>query len=134
MKLLTPASIDLVFTSPPFALQRQKAYGNKDQTEYVDWLLTFTPGISRVLKDTGSLVIDMGGAYKKGRPVRSLYQYRFLIRMYDEHGFRLAEEFFWYNPAKLPSPIEWVNKRKLRRKTRLTRSGGLLRPTTPRPT
>lgn len=116
LKGLDGASVDLIFTSPPFALQRQKAYGNKDQSEYVDWLLTFAPGILRVLKETGSFVIDMGGAYRKGIPVRSLYQYRYLIRMCDEQGFRLAEDFFWYNPAKLPSPIEWVNKRKLRAK------------------
>ena len=116
LKGLDDASVDLIFTSPPFALQRQKAYGNKDQSEYVDWLLTFAPGIRRVLKETGSFVIDTGGAYRKGLPVRSLYQYRYLIRMCDEQGFKLAEEFFWYNPAKLPSPIEWVNKRKLRAK------------------
>ena len=109
-------SVDLVFTSPPFALQRQKEYGNKDQWGYVDWLLSFAPKIKRVLKDSGSFVIDLGGAYKKGKPIRSLYQYRFLIRVCDEIGFRLAEEFFWFNPAKLPSPIEWVNKRKLRAK------------------
>ena len=41
---LADASVDLVFTSPPFALQRQKASGNKDQDEYVDWLLTFAGG------------------------------------------------------------------------------------------
>ena len=116
LKRLDDASVDLIFTSPPFALQRQKAYGNKDQAEYVDWLLTFAPGIRRVLKEAGSFVVDMGGAYRKGIPIRSLYQYRYLIRMCDEQGFKLAEEFFWYNPAKLPSPIEWVNKRKLRAK------------------
>ena len=38
------------------------------------------------------------------------------MRFCDEFGFRLAEEFFWFNPAKLPSPIEWVNKRKIRAK------------------
>ena len=116
LPLLPANSVDLVFTSPPFALQRQKEYGNKDQWEYVDWLLAFAPNVLRALKDTGSFVIDMGGAYKKGKPVRSLHQYRFLLRMCDECDFRLAEEFFWYNPAKLPSPIEWVNKRKLRAK------------------
>ena len=116
LPLVPAGSVDLIFTSPPFALQRQKEYGNKDQSEYVDWLLSFAPAVSKALKETGSFVIDMGGAYKKGRPVRSLYQYRFLVRMCDEHGFQLAEEFFWYNPAKLPSPIEWVNKRKLRAK------------------
>ncbi len=107
-------SVDLVITSPPFALQRKKEYGNKDQDEYVDWLITYGHLIYKVLKDTGSFVLDLGGSYKKGRPVRSLYNYRVLIRMCDECGFNLAEEFFWHNPAKLPSPIEWVNKRKIR--------------------
>jgi len=103
-------------TSPPFALQRQKAYGNEDQSTYVDWLLQFAELVKRVLKPTGSFVLDLGGAYVSGRPVRSLYNFRVLMRLCDEHGFRLAEEFFWHNPAKLPSPIEWVNKRKLRAK------------------
>ena len=107
-------SVDLVITSPPFALQRQKEYGNKDQNEYVDWLVEFGHLIFKVLKKSGSFVLDIGGAYKKWRPVRSLYNYRVLIRMCDECGFNLAEEFFWHNPAKLPSPIEWVNKRKIR--------------------
>ncbi|HLG36611.1 MAG TPA: site-specific DNA-methyltransferase [Nitrososphaera sp.] len=107
-------SVDLVITSPPFALQRQKEYGNIEQENYVDWLLLFTKEIKRVVKDTGSFVIDLGGAYQKNRPVRSLYNFRFLIRIVDEQGWNLAEEFFWYNPAKLPSPIEWVNKRKIR--------------------
>lgn len=108
--------VDLVITSPPFALLRQKPYGNKSQTEYVDWLCEFGLEVRRVLCETGSFVLDLGGAYKRGVPVRSLYQYRVLLRMCDEVGFYLAEEFFWHNPAKLPSPIEWVNKRKLRAK------------------
>jgi len=113
---LEAKSIDLVITSPPFALQRKKEYGNKDQDEYVDWLCQFAPGVFRVLKDSGSFVLDLGGAYKKGRPVRSLYNYRVLLRFCDEFTLELAEEFFWFNPAKLPSPIEWVNKRKIRTK------------------
>lgn len=103
-------------TSPPFALQRQKEYGNQAQNEYVDWFLEFAKIAKEKLKDTGSFVVDLGGAYCKGRPVRSLYQYRLLIKMVDELGYNLAEEFFWYNPSKLPSPIEWVNKRKIRAK------------------
>ncbi len=113
---LAPESIDLVMTSPPFALLRQKAYGNFEQAEYVDWLVSFAPLIKRVLKTTGSLVMDLGGAYQRGKPVRSLYNFRVLLRFCDEHGFHLAEEFFWHNSAKLPSPIEWVNKRKIRAK------------------
>jgi site-specific DNA-methyltransferase (cytosine-N4-specific) len=108
--------LNLVITSPPFALQRQKAYGNKDQIEYVDWLLEFGKLVWNKLRDDGSFVLDLGGAYQKGVPSRSLYNFRVLIRFCDEIGFRLAEDFYWYNPSKLPSPIEWVNKRKLRAK------------------
>lgn len=116
LPLLPECSVDLVITSPPFALLRQKAYGNLDQAEYVDWLTSFGPAIRRVLKDTGSFVLDLGGAYQRGVPCRSLYNFRVLLRLCDEQGFYLAEEFFWHNPAKLPSPIEWVNKRKIRAK------------------
>ena len=113
---LPPESIDLVFTSPPFALQREKEYGNEKQEDYVEWLLGFAEHIKRVLKPTGSFVLDLGGAYVSGRPVRSLHNFRVLLRLCDEYGFSLAEEFFWHNPAKLPSPIEWVNRRKIRAK------------------
>ncbi len=109
-------SVDLVMTSPPFALQRKKTYGNLDQKEYVDWLISFGPLVKRVLKERGSFVIDLGGAYQKGVPLRSLYNFRVLLGLCDECGFHLAEDFYWHNPAKLPSPIEWVNKRKLRAK------------------
>ncbi len=113
---LADGSVNLVMTSPPFALQREKDYGNVEQEAYVGWLVEFCREVRRVLAEDGSLVLDLGGAYQKGRPVRSLYNYRVLIRLCDDLGFRLAEEFFWHNPSKLPSPIEWVNKRKLRAK------------------
>lgn len=116
LKKLPDDSLDLVMTSPPFALQRQKAYGNKDQAEYLDWLQEFGQLVYAKLKPTGSLVLDIGGAYQKGVPARSLYHLRLPIRFCDEIGFFLAEDFYWYNPAKLPSPIEWVNKRKIRAK------------------
>jgi len=109
-------SIDLVITSPPFALQREKSYGNVEQEAYVNWLFTFCEKVYRVLAPRGSFVLDLGGAYQSKRPVRSLYNYRLLIKLCDDLDFRLAEEFFWYNPSKLPSPIEWVNKRKIRAK------------------
>ncbi|GAA5530996.1 modification methylase PvuII [Herpetosiphon gulosus] len=113
---LPDRSVNLVMTSPPFALQREKQYGNVDQAAYVEWLCTFAEKVYRVLTEDGSFVLDLGGAYQRQRPVRSLYNYRVLIKLCDELGFHLAEEFFWYNPAKLPSPIEWVNKRKIRAK------------------
>jgi len=109
-------SVNLVMTSPPFALQRKKDYGNKNQHEYIDWLAEFASLVYQKLTPDGSFVVDLGGAYQKGVPVRSLYNYRVLIKFCDEIGFHLAEEFFWFNPSKLPSPIEWVNKRKIRTK------------------
>lgn len=114
LKKLPDNSVNLVITSPPFALLRQKEYGNKNGEEYINWLSEFAVLVKRVLKDDGSFVIDLGGAYKKGIPVRSLYNYKILIKFCEELGFYLSEEFFWNNPSKLPSPIEWVNKRKIR--------------------
>lgn len=116
LRTLEPDSVDLIVTSPPFALLRKKAYGNEDQHEYVDWLMEFGRLALPTLKPTGSFVLDLGGAYQRSKPVRSLYQYEVLLRFCNEIGYNLAEEFFWHNPSKLPSPIEWVNKRKIRAK------------------
>jgi site-specific DNA-methyltransferase (cytosine-N4-specific) len=113
---LPDSSINLVITSPPFALQREKEYGNQNQDDYIGWLEQFARLVHRKLCDDGSFVLDLGGAYRKGVPVRSLYNFRVLVRFCDEVGFHLAEDFYWYNSSKLPSPIEWVNKRKLRAK------------------
>jgi site-specific DNA-methyltransferase (cytosine-N4-specific) len=114
LALLPEESVDLIVTSPPFALLRKKSYGNEDQSAYVQWLAAFGKAALRVLKPTGSLVLDLGHAYQRGVPVRSLYNYRVLLTFVDDLGYYLAQEFFWHNPAKLPSPIEWVNKRKIR--------------------
>ncbi len=117
LEKLDDNSINLVVTSPPFALQRQKEYGNEDQENYVDWLCQFGSVVFQKLRDDGSFVIDIGGAYEKGEPSYSLYQFKVLIKMVDEIGFKLAQPFYWHNPSALPAPIEWVNKRKLRAKT-----------------
>lgn len=113
---LADESVDLVITSPPFALQRKKTYGNVDEEEYVDWIKPFGREVFRVLKNSGSFVLDIGGAYRAKVPSRSLYNFRVLLTFCDEIGFRLAEDFYWFNPSKLPSPIEWVNRRKMRAK------------------
>ena len=114
LKTFEDDSIDLVVTSPPFALLREKEYGNADQAHYVAWLSEFGRAVLPKLKPTGSLVMDIGGAYKRGVPVRSLYPFRVLLKFCDELGYHLAEDFYWFNSSKLPSPIEWVNKRKIR--------------------
>ena len=110
-------SVNLVITSPPFALLRQKAYGNEKQSQYIEWLTQFARLIHRKLRDDGSFVLDLGGAYERGIPTRSLYNFRVPIHFCDELGFKLAQDFYWFNPAALPGPVEWVNKRKVRAKS-----------------
>ena len=114
MKARSPASVALVITSPPFALTRKKDYGNKQEDDYLEWFRDFAEQFRRVLKDDGSLVIDLGGAWKPGIPVRSLYHFKLLIMLCEEYGFHLAQEFYWWNPSKLPTPAEWVNVRRIR--------------------
>ena len=116
LKQVPDSSVNLIMTSPPFVLQRQKEYGNMKQEEYLEWMVSYGRVIKEKLREDGSFVIDLGGAYQKGAPSRSLYNFRLLLRFVDELGFHLAEDFYWFNPSKLPSPIEWVNKRKMRAK------------------
>jgi len=114
MSSLPDQSISLVVTSPPYALHFKKEYGNADQHAYVQWFLPFAKQIHRILRDDGSFVIDIGGVWTPGQPTRSLYHFELLLRLCNDLQFYLAQEFFWYNPAKLPSPAEWVTVRKIR--------------------
>lgn len=112
--VLRPHSVDLILTSPPYALVRKKAYGNPDADRYLAWFRPFAEGFVRVLKPQGSLVLDIGGAWQKGQPTRSLYPFELLILLCRRYGFHLAQEFYWWNPAKLPAPAEWVTVRRIR--------------------
>lgn len=103
----------LIMTSPPFALVKKKEYGNEDAESYVRWFEPFISLFKQVLEPNGSLVIDIGGAWIKGVPAKSIYQYKLLVTL-CESGFYLAQEFYHYNPAKLPTPAEWVTIRRLR--------------------
>lgn len=114
MAAMKPGSVDLIMTSPPFALTRKKEYGNEQENEYLIWFRSFAEAFKRVLKENGSLVIDIGGAWLPGKPVRSLYHFKLLIMLCEEFGFHLAQEFYWWNPSKLPTPAEWVNIRRIR--------------------
>jgi DNA modification methylase len=112
MQRLPDESLDMVMTSPPFALTRKKAYGNESVDKYLEWFLPFCLEIKRVLKPQGSFVLDIGGAWLPGHPVRSVYHFEVACRLARE--FKLAQEFYWYNPARLPSPAEWVNVKRVR--------------------
>lgn len=119
LKSVENSSIDLICTSPPFALLRKKSYGNVEAQEYVEWFLQFAHEFKRVIKPEGSIVIDIGGTWIKGQPVRSLYHFELVLRLCKPEseggcGLNLAQELFWYNPAKLPTPAEWVTVRRVR--------------------
>ena len=107
-------SVNLVLTSPPYALHFKKEYGNVAKDDYVAWFLTFARDIFRVLADDGSFVLNIGGSYNKGEPTRSIYHFKLMIALVEEIGFNLAQELFWYNPAKMPMPAEWVTVRRIR--------------------
>lgn len=107
-------TVDLIMTSPPFGLVRKKEYGNVDADEYIDWFRPFASQFKRVLKDTGSLVIDIGGAWNRGEPTRHLYHFKLLVMLCEEFGFHLAQDFYWWSPSKLPTPAEWVTVRRIR--------------------
>lgn len=111
-------SVDLIVTSPPFALQRPKEYGNQSQDAYLAWFLPFADEFWRILKPTGSLVIDLGGAWESGRPVKSLYAFELLVTLCRRpvRPFVLSQDFYWYNPARLPSPAQWVTIERRRAK------------------
>lgn len=115
------SSVDLFVTSPPFGLVREKEYGNVQADEYLDWFRPFATHFHRVLKKTGSLVIDIGGTWNKGLPTRHLYHFKLLIMLCEEFGFHLAQDFYWWNPAKLPTPAEWVTIRRIRAKDALNK-------------
>jgi site-specific DNA-methyltransferase (cytosine-N4-specific) len=114
MRQIPDNSVDLVITSPPYALHFQKEYGNVAKSDYVDWFMSYAEQIYRILSDTGSFVINIGGSYNKGVPTRSLYHYKLLIALVERLNFHLAQEAFWYNPAKMPVPAEWVTVRRIR--------------------
>jgi DNA modification methylase len=107
-------SVQLIFTSPPYALIRKKPYGNAESEVYVKWFMEFSEELRRVLTPDGSLVIDIGGAWRNGHPIKSTYQFELLLALTREDRFFLAQDFYWWNPARLPSPAEWVNVRRIR--------------------
>lgn len=137
LKEVESGSVNLICTSPPFALLRKKSYGNVSSHEYVEWFLQFAQEFKRILKPDGSLVIDIGGTWIKGEPVRSLYHFELVLALCKPEaeggcGLYLAQELYWYNPAKLPTPAEWVTIRRIRVKDAVNTVWWLSPTTTPK--
>jgi len=112
--------IQLLLTSPPFPLKRAKKYGNKTGTEYLDWLCNIRNMLKPLLTDNGSIVIEIGNSWNAKEPTYSTLPLETLIEFKRRCGLYLCQEFIYYNPARLPGPIEWVNKRRIRVKDAFT--------------
>lgn len=112
--------VDLIFTSPPFPLNRKKRYGNEQGEAYINWLVSFAPIFKEVLKPKGSIVLELGNAWELGRPVMSTLALRALLAFLERGEFALCQQFVWHNPARLPSPAQWVNVERIRVKDSYT--------------
>ena len=112
--------VDLLFTSPPFPLNRKKRYGNEQGETYVNWLVNFAPLFKKLLKPRGSIVLELGNAWEPGRPVMSTLALKALLAFLERGEFVLCQQFVWYNPARLPSPAQWVNIERIRVKDAYT--------------
>ncbi len=113
-------NIDLIFTSPPFPLNRKKKYGNLTDQEYLDWLSEQSELFSKFLCDDGSIVIEMGNSWNQGSPTMSTLALRALLGFLETGGLHLCQQFVWYNTAKLPTPAPWVTINRIRVKDAFT--------------
>jgi site-specific DNA-methyltransferase (cytosine-N4-specific) len=113
--------VNLVFTSPPFPLNRKKKYGNKTGSDYLDWIKQLSPLLANTLSDDGSIVIEIGNAWNPGSPTMSTLPMESLLAFKEASNLHLCQEFIAYNPARLPSPAQWVNVERIRVKDSFTR-------------
>jgi site-specific DNA-methyltransferase (cytosine-N4-specific) len=106
--LIADGTVDLFMSSLPYPDQ-QKPYENQHpERAHVDWVLGLAERIRPKLHDDGSMVLNLGAPFERGRPAESTWIHRLVLRMVDELDLVLCQTLYWHNPAKLPSPAEWV--------------------------
>ncbi len=113
--------VQLVFTSPPFPLLRKKKYGNLSGDAYASWLAGLAEPLSKLLAPRGSIVIELGNGWNPGSPTVSTVGIKSLLAFQEAANLHLCQEFICYNPARLPTPAEWVAVRRTRVKDAFTR-------------
>jgi site-specific DNA-methyltransferase (cytosine-N4-specific) len=112
--------VQLIFTSPPFPLNRKKRYGNKTGDAYLEWLKGLAPKLVDLLTPDGSIVMELGNAWEPRRPVMSTLALRALLGFTEAGALNLCQQFICHNPARLPSPAQWVNVERIRVKDSFT--------------
>tara|TARA_R110000850_G_scaffold271905_1_gene406611 strand:+ start:4450 stop:5328 length:879 start_codon:yes stop_codon:yes gene_type:complete len=105
LKKLPDNSVDLIFTSPPYADQRKSTYGGIHPDKYVDWFLPISEELLRVLKPTGTFVLNIKEKVVKGE--RSTYVMELIIAM-RKQGWYWTEEFIWHKKNAFPG--KWPNR------------------------
>lgn len=115
-KLKLKNKVQLILTSPPFPLNNKKKYGNLNGQEYLEWFANLAELFSSVLAPNGSIVVEMGNSWEKDRPVQSLLHINSLLSFVNNEkaGLRLCQEFVCHNPARMPSPAQWVTINRIR--------------------
>lgn len=110
----------LIFFSPPFPLKHPKKYGNKQGGEYLRWLADLAPRLAELLTEDGSLVIEVGNVWNPGQPTMSLLPLKSLLTFAERGKFQVCQHFVCNNPARLPSPAQWVTIERIRVKDSYT--------------
>ena len=105
LKTLPENSVDLIFTSPPYADQRKSTYGGIRPDKYVEWFLPISKELLRVLKPQGTFVLNIKEKVVKGE--RSTYVMELIIAM-REQGWFWTEEFIWHKKNSFPG--KWPNR------------------------
>ncbi|HLA36791.1 MAG TPA: site-specific DNA-methyltransferase [Rhodocyclaceae bacterium] len=105
LRLLPDNSIDLIVTSPPYADQRKSTYGGVSHNEYVDWFLPISEQLLRVLKPTGTFVLNIKEKVVEGE--RSVYVMELILEM-RKQGWLWTEEFIWHKKNCYPG--KWPNR------------------------
>lgn len=113
--------VQLIFTSPPFPLNTKKKYGNLQGEEYLTWLTGFGSLFRELLAENGSIVIELGNSWEPGLPTMSTLGLKALLRFQEENKLHLCQEFICHNPARMPSPAQWVTIERIRLKDSYTR-------------
>ena len=106
--------IDLIFFSPPFALNNKKSYGNTEGEEYINWLSSYGKLFTSYLSAKGSIVIELGNSWEAKKPYQSTVPMEALLEFKKNSNLKLCEEFIYYNSGKLPGPAEYVTKQRSR--------------------
>ena len=113
-------TLNLVLTSPPFPLRTKKKYGNLGGSEYVKWLEALAPKLGNLLAPDGSIVLEIGNCWEKGRPIMSTLPLEALLAFRVAGDFHLCQSFICHNTARLPGPAQWVNVERIRVKDSYT--------------